>query len=58
MAESGATPITNARSTRSGVVDGPIQGLHAADGAAQNQPQPPNSHRIQKPSLRPDVVAD
>ena len=41
-----------------GVVNGPIQRLHAADGAAQNQPQPANAQRVQQPGLRTDVVAD
>ena len=38
--------------------DGPIQGLHAADGAAQHQAQLADSQRVQQLRLGPHIVAD
>ena len=58
MAESGATPIINRPLHPLRIVNGPFQGLHAADGAAQDQAQLPDAQRIQQPRLRPHIVAD
>ena len=41
-----------------GMEDGPLQRLHAADGAAQHQPQAADAERIEQPRLRAHVVAD
>ena len=58
MAESGATPITSARSTRSGIVNGPLERLHAPDGTAKDKPQSPDAERVEKMGLGPDIVAN
>ncbi len=41
-----------------GVVDSPLQGLHAAQRRRPAQPQPPDAEGIQKQSLCPYIVAD
>ena len=41
-----------------GLMDRPIQGLHAPDRTAQDQPEPPNAKRIQQLCLSPDVIPD
>ena len=41
-----------------GMEDGPLQGLHAADGAAHHQPQLADAERIEKLRLGAHVVAD
>ena len=41
-----------------GKQDGPLQGLHAADGAAQHQAQLADAERIEQAGLGADVVAN
>ena len=41
-----------------GMEDGPIQRLHAADGAAEDQAQAADAERIEQSGLGADVVAD
>ena len=47
-----------ARSTRSGNVHGPFERLHAADGAAENEPETADAEGVEKARLGVDVVAD
>ncbi len=47
-----------ARSTRSGIMNRPLQRLHAADGAPQNQAQAADAKRVEQLRLGPDVVAN
>ncbi len=41
-----------------GMKDRPLQRLHAADGAAQHQPQFADAQRVEQPRLRPHIVAN
>ena len=41
-----------------GMKDGPIQGLHAADGTAQHQAQAADAERVKQHGLGSDIVAN